>query len=421
MARICIVHAYPSADLLRSVLAAEHEVLLVVPHDAEVTPSSKVEVRKAHLRDDSAVLSTIEAVHARMPIDVVLPIYEGGTPVTALACECLGLPGNSVAAARTSRDKHASFERWKSAGVSTPQTMPITDLDDSLNAALERLDFPMVVKPSDSMNSQGVCLVRDAESLERAARELLVLVSGRHGSDDRDRNRVAYGRVAVPVIAQSYCPGVEVGVDLLYRGSRYCALGVFEKAASKGPHFAELMSISPTSLGAAREDALVSLAARAVAALGATEGAAHVEIRLAEDGTPCVLEAGLRPGGGYTADAIEALYGVHPALELASLLLGAPLPASPTRRGAVLYGGVLNPSNGILRTVGGLEALTTTPGLVKHVILHQPGDFVSAPPESAQPHYMYYLIHGRDRTEALRSHDLIQNGLCLEIEPAPPV
>lgn len=421
MARICIVHAYPSAALVQALLAARHELVLVVPHELELAPDAGVEIHRAHLRDDSAVLSTIETAHCANSIDVMLPIYEGSTPVTSLACDRLGLRGNIVAAARASRDKYASFERWAAVGVPTPETVPITDLADSLGAALDTLGLPMVLKPSDSMNSQGVCLVHDAASLERAASELLALVSERGDVSERDRNRIAYGRAAVPVIAQSYCPGAEVGVDLLYRGEAYCVLGTFEKAVSKGPHFAESMSISPTSLGVPAEQALASLAARAVMALGATEGAAHVEIRLAEDGTPRVLEAGLRPGGGYTADAIEALCGVHPAVELAGLLMGAPLPVSPTQRGAVLYGGVLHRSTGILRSVTGLETLTSVPGLVKHAILHRPGDYVSAPPNSAQPHYMYYLIHGHGRSEVLRSHGMIQSGLCLETEPAPPV
>ena len=53
---------------------------------------------------------------------------------------------------------------------------------------------------------------------------------------------------------------------------------------------------------------LGGLAIKGVKAMGFSEGVAHVEIRYSED-IPKILEAGLRPGGGYTAQLVERLTG----------------------------------------------------------------------------------------------------------------
>jgi len=51
------------------------------------------------------------------------------------------------------------------------------------------------------------------------------------------------------------------------------------------------------------------------------------------------------------------------------------------------------------------------------MVLNQPGDRVYAMPESAQPHFAYYLIGGETREEVLEQHRRIQESIKLEIEP----
>ncbi|MBZ4418399.1 ATP-grasp domain-containing protein [Myxococcus sp. RHSTA-1-4] len=415
--RACVLHPYPNRYLIDSLHGAGLQVVLVCPRDV-VPPGAPVEaVIDAPLHDDAAVMAAVEEFHRTRPLDLVVPLYEGCTHLSAAIAARLGLPGNPPEAADASRNKYLAYQCWARAGVSAPRTIPLLELDHAADAIEKELGFPAIVKLADSMNSQGVGLVRDRQEYA-AYREVLRTMLSRPVDIDiqSDRNRLAYGRGAVKVLAQEFCRGSEVNVDILMGGGEYVVAGIFEKAPAMGPWFAETMSVSPTSLGPEKEAELGRLAIAAVKALGATVGAAHVEIRYSEQG-PRVLEAGLRPGGGYTMQAIEHLTGYNMPVEVARMLSGGRAPGITPRRKAALYGGIVYPYSGTLRSVTGLEVFRDIPGLMTHVVLHKPGDRVYALPESAQPHLTYYLIGGETRDEVLALHRRIQESIRLEIEP----
>ncbi len=416
--RICIIHPYPSRYLLESLVQAEYSVVLVCP---EATAPSGVEVEAVlavPLHLETEVTRKVLAYHAQHPIEVCVPFYEGTTSLCSRLAEQMGLPGNPPEASEASRNKYEAYVRWSRAGVRVPRTVSITGRE-GWKAIEAEFGYPAGVKLSDSMNSQGVGLVRNRDEFllyEHLLREMLARPVDVDVHDDR--NRMAYGRSPVKLIAQEFCRGAELGVDLFYRDDRWVVTGIFEKAPAHGPFFAETMSVSPSSFGPEVEAELGQIAADAVAALGGTVGAAHVEIRYAEDG-PRVLEAGLRPGGGYTMQAVEFMRGINVPVELVRLLKGGVLPELAPLDKAALYGGIVYARSGVLRAVHGLEVFEDIPGLQTHVILHQPGERVYALPESAQPHFTYYLIGGRSRDEVLAQHRRIQETVKLEIAPLP--
>ncbi|GHG66442.1 ATP-grasp domain-containing protein [Comamonas sp. JC664] len=417
--RACVLHPYPNRYLIDSLNQARLDVVLVSPRDA-VPPGARVAtIIDVPLHDEPAVLAAVTASHREQPLELVLPLYEGCTHLSATIAEKLGLPGNARDAAEASRNKYFAYQRWSQAGVSAPRTLPLLELEGAAEVIERELGFPAIVKLADSMNSQGVGLVRNPREYD-AYRDILRDMLSRPVDIDiqSDRNRLAYGRGEVKVIAQEFCKGTEVNVDILMGGGEYTVVGIFEKAPAMGPWFAETMSVSPTSLGPEKEEALGQLAIDAVKALGATVGAAHVEIRYGEEG-PKVLEAGLRPGGGYTMQAIEHLTGHNMPIEVARMMSGAKAPRIVPQRKAALYGGVVYPYSGTLKSVTGLEVFQDIPGLMTHVVLHKPGDKVYALPESAQPHLTYYLIGGETRDEVLALHRRIQESIRLEIEPLP--
>lgn len=416
--RVCLIHPYPSPYLLRCLVEGGFDVVLVTAPGTQLPDVGCGRVLDVPLHDEALVFAALAREHAARPFDLIVPFHEGTTGLAARVATRLGLPGNPVAAADASRNKHRAYEAWVRAGVPVPRTVPVKD-SEGWRLVERELGYPCVIKLADSMNSQGVGLVRSRAEFVSYHSRLRALLDRPVSLDLLDdRNRMAYGRGEVKIIAQEFCPGVEVGVDLLYRDGVVITLGVFEKAPAHGPTFAETMSISPTSLGEAGEAELASIAGRAVAALGGTCGAAHVEIRLGHDG-PRVLEAGLRPGGGYTMQAIERMTGINVPVTMANVLAGDSLPAPPTRRGATLYGGIVYPTSGILRRATGLEVLESTPGVIAYSVLHRPGDRVYALPESAQPHFVYYLVEAKDRVEALARHGRIQQAITIEVAPLP--
>lgn len=413
--RIGIIHPYPSARVLEQLLAHGCQIVLA---GAPAPSGLCVEaVLDAPLTDATAVVDAFTLYHARHPLEVMLPLYEGSTALTARIADRLGLRGARPEAAERSRNKYATYCRLHDAGVAVPRTVPITSVEDARNVTAE-LGYPAIVKLADSMNSQGVARVDDEAACASEIRGLLGLLSRPRDVDALlDRNRLAYGQGQVRIIAQSFCEGSELNVDLLFDADSHRVLGVFEKAQSSGPYFPEHMSVSPTSLTSRQEHDVCDLSLAAVRALGLGLGAAHVEIRYA-DGQPRVLEVGARPGGGLTVDAVQSLTGLHPVVELARLLLGGPLPPLRSDPGrAVLYGGKVYDRSGLLRRVDGVEHARALEGISNFTQLHRAGDPVFAMPDSAQPHFCYYLVEGTSREQVLATHARACELIELEIAP----
>lgn len=415
--RLGIIHAYPSHWLIDTLKRDGWRIVLIgdFPNRSEDALEGVDDVINVPLRDEDRLVRSVAEYHRLMPFDVLLPVYEGATALTARLAAMLGLPCFSEASAVASRNKFIASCLWATQRIPVPRSLPLVDPDDAWRIIEREFGGDAVIKLVDSMNSQGVVRVRNQQACEQALTELNGML---HSAIDidllRDRNRFAYGRGEVKLFVQEYCDGSEVGIDIIIDGSESYMLGVFEKAPAEGPCFAESLSVWPTSLGAAVESELGSLAVAAVRALGVTTGAAHVEIRLSQGGAR-VLEVGLRPGGAYTVKAAEHLTGVNSYRWLAATLAGEPLPLPTAPSGAVLYGGIVYPSSGMLSRADGLDVFDGLEGLLDLQVLNHPGDQVYALPRSAQPHFCYYLLVGNSREDVVSKHQLIQSRVQIEV------
>jgi biotin carboxylase len=414
--RVCVIHAYPNVYLLETLLKAGCRIVLVGPSSPVSKRFNLEAVIETPLHDNERIIKGVEEHHRLHPLDVLLPVYEGATLLTAQLAESLGIQGSGTTAALASRNKFIASNLWSEKGIPVPKTVPIFDPVMGYRKIEEHLGYPAVLKLSDSMNSQGVIKIENrSEYLEGIERLLKMLERPVDCDLTVDRNRLAYGRSDVKVIAQEYCPGLEVGVDLLVTENHRYVLGIFEKAPATGPCFAESMSVFPTSLGSSGEEAIGKIAIEAALTLGLKLGSAHVEIRFNSKG-PCVLEAGLRPGGAYTVMATEFLTGVNIYTKLVELFLGKDPEIGRKSEKAALYGGVVYQKSGILKEVKGLEVLKDIPGIIDYQVLNHPGDPVFALPESAQPHFVYYLLGGDTREEVIENHQRIQRSIEITID-----
>jgi len=413
--RIAIIHSYPSNYLFDVFGKKGYKVVYFGPK-SDVIELLKIESAiEVPLHDFELSLEIIQNYHEKHPIDIILPIYEGATILTAQIAHALSLKGTTVEAAKASRNKYIAYQKWSKQGVPVPKTVPILDEVSGWEEIKKHIGLPAVIKLTDSMNSQGVIKVDDRNSYSLALKQLNTLLARPLDySTALDRNRIAYGKSEVGFMAQSFCEGVEVGVDLMTAKGKTLVTGIYEKAPSAGPYFIETMSVSPTSLGKKVEHELAEIASQAVAAIGHKLGVAHVEIRYANDG-PKVLEAGLRPGGAYTVMAIEYLMGINTYTALAEILSGGELPEPRPNGRAALYGGIVYHKSGYIKSVSGLEFLTGLPGLLDVIYLNKVGDYVVTAPEAAQPHFAYYLLQDSSRENVLRSHAYIQEKVKLNI------
>lgn len=414
--RVGIIHAYPSAYILDSLARLNISVVLFGPKSSDFRHEYLEDTIECSLHDWDLLEKTITDYHAKMPFCALLPIYEGAVEITAIIAKKIGVFGNDVQSAKASRNKFLSWQRWKEHNLPIPHTIDITTADHALSRVKNELDFPVVLKLADSMNSQGVILARHEDEFNTALTQLNGLIDRPMNlNHEIDRNRNAYARSEIRIIAQEFCEGAEVSVDVLCHET-YQVVGIFEKTLSKGPYFAETMSVHPTSLGTQREAELGALAIDALKALGFNKGVAHVEIRYSAQG-PKVLEAGLRPGGAYTVMAIEHLLNINLYIMLAKIHLGMALESLEATYQASLYGGIVYPSSGTLKSVHGMDVFDEVQGLLDIKILNQVDDLVFGLPHSAQPHFCYYLLGGHSRDDVIKQHELIKSAIHLEITP----
>lgn len=416
--RVGIIHAYPSVFLADSLHESGYRIVIVGNADALKGHPGVEECVNVPLWDTEAVRRSVLSYHATHPFDALIPVNEGTVVLTAqLSCE-LGLRALSVQSAVSSRNKYLSYLLWEAQGISVPETIPVLDANSAWLQIERNWNGKAVIKLVDSMNSQGVVAVTTQSECWEATHQLTSMVEQSVETDFMiDRNRFAYARSSLSLMAQAYCEGIEVSVDVfLMPTGQDRVLVVLEKVPSVGPYFAESASVHPTSLTQNELRKVEALAIEAARALGLTFGPAHVEIRF-QRGVARVLEAGLRPGGGYTAPLIQRLRGENVFRSQALLAFGE-LSAGSLKDPdiATLFGGIIYPKSGILRSVDGLEVFKECPELEQLVFLNSIGDPVKAMPKSAQPHFCYYLLVGKSRNNLLAMHRKFLDAVVLNIE-----
>ena len=78
-----------------------------------------------------------------------------GMRALGAVCEALGLPGPSRAAAEKASDKYKMKQALTAAGVQTARFYCIHN-EEELEAAMDRLPFPVILKAVDLMGSRGI-------------------------------------------------------------------------------------------------------------------------------------------------------------------------------------------------------------------------------------------------------------------------
>jgi len=227
--------------------------------------------------------------HALAGIDVVFNCLHGGSGedgTVAILLDVLGIPyaGSDARACTRAMDKARSKRLFETARVPTPQGFAFDGGDVAMFAqgVCSSLAAPFVIKPIDSGSTLGVSLVEDASSLESA----IAACVGEHGS----------------ALVETFIAGRELTVGILRQDGEDRPLpvieirfptGLFDYSAKYSPGIAEF--IAPADLPAETATAVQEISLRAHDALGCS-GYSRVDLRMAEDGTPYVLEVNTLPG-----------------------------------------------------------------------------------------------------------------------------
>lgn len=363
---IGVIYDVGSASLatLRAAAGRHYEIVFIcdreIPHVAEHFSEAQ---RYARVLDvtGSDISQRIEAVRALSPA-AVLTFSEYRLMEVALLCHALGLPGHSVQQVKLLTDKFAQRQRLAQAGVQ--ETLCIELHPGQPISLPQHFSWPAVLKPRSGAGSLNTVRVTSRPALDEALSQL-----------PADRVYVLETYLAGDKRVAGEGWGDYVSVESLHsaQGSRQvCVTGKFPLASP----FRETGMVLPATLAAGEIDAILTLEAAAIQALGITNGVTHSEIKLTASG-PRIIEVNGRLGG-YVPEILKRATGVNLVQCAFELALGRePRLPEICFNDRVYYQYFLTPPaavNGSLRAVHGLDDIAAIDGVLQVESRAQAGD-----------------------------------------------
>jgi biotin carboxylase len=328
-------------------------------------------------------------------IEGIIAVGDRPTVAAAYAAQLLGLRGNPPDAAKAARDKRLTRERLRSAGLLVPDMIAMHRQKD-VDAAVQRIQLPVVVKPAVLSGSRGVIRANTMAECLAAVERVRRLLDAVDVRELRDP-------AADDIIIESYIPGREYALEGVLDGGVLQTLAIFDKPDPlEGPFFEETIYVTPSRADAATQVAIREAIADAARALGLRHGPVHAECRVNDQGV-YVLEVAARPIGGLCSRALQFVGpdGEHAGLE--DLLLRHAVGeciAGWTREDQA--SGVMMipiPGDGVFRRAAGVEDASHVPGVHEIRITAKPDQRLVPLPEGSS--YLGFIFARATAPEAV--------------------
>jgi biotin carboxylase len=358
-------------------------------------------------RSVDAVLKAVE----HRPVDAVMAVGDRPTVMAASLSRLLGLPGHPPEAAAAARDKRLTRERLKAAGLLTPAFFTVP-MGTDVMTVLDRVAFPVVVKPTVLSASRGVIRADDPLSFATAFARLRRLLASAEVRELRDAE-------ADVVQIEEYVDGPEYALEGLLDHGTLRTLAIFDKPDPlEGPFFEETIYVTPSRTSGHAQRQIAGAVAAAAAALGLHHGPIHAECRVNSRGV-FVLEVAARPIGGLCAKALRLQRGdTLTGYEEFLLRFALGEPAADWRRepraSAVMM--IPIPRNGVYRRVEHVTDASAVPHVEEIAITAKADQQLLALPEGAS--YLGFIFGRADEpADAERAVREAHSRLRFTIDP----
>jgi biotin carboxylase len=354
------------------------------------------------LRDIAAIVDRARSHACRF----VLPAPIGAFLVTVGAVnDALGFRGLSEQAALRCVDKERAARSLRQAGLPAADSVAVVDTAPAaVAAAVERLGYPVVVKPSRGSGSRGVFVARGAADLDAWLPYHLA-----------ERARLPAPQTT---LVERQIVGREFGVDGAMIGADFHLVLIRDKELTPLPHRLGYGVFAPADIDERTGATIAETVGRAATGFGLRDCLLNADVIVDQAGTAWVIELTGRPSGFHISSRmIPAALGVSPMRELISLLLGDRADLTPRRRsGSVLR--MLGADTGTFRSVSGIEQALAMPGVVACETYLRPGDVVQPMVDGRTGFRCGFLLTaGPDRAEAERRWREAASCIRWEMEP----
>jgi len=228
-----------------------------------------------------------------LKIDGVIPINDFGIQTAAYINEKMGLNGIKIKTGELVTDKSKMREVWAKNGAPIPKFYSTDSYSDALEK-VDNLNFPIIVKPSDSRGggSRGIKVVINKNDLEEAFNFAQSFYENKK------------------IVVEECVVGSEHSIEVVIKDKKAYILAISEKVKTPYPYRVDKQVIYPTLLSENNKILIADTVQKAVEGIGIDNGIAHIELALTQDG-PILFEIGARPGGGATPQIIEYITGIE--------------------------------------------------------------------------------------------------------------
>jgi biotin carboxylase len=371
--------------------------------------------------DEPASVGLVVRECAAAPPDGVLAVGDRPTVLAARLTEAFRLPGNPVAAALASRNKHDARAAFRAAGLPTP-SFRTAFLAEDAEAISRATGYPAVIKPLALSGSRGVIRVDDPREFVAAFARVRALLRSIDVLMERD---AAHDQVLI----ESFIPGAEYAIEGVLTDGHFQAFAIFDKPDPlDGPFFEETIYVTPSRQDAVMQQRIVHGVAAAARALGLRHGPVHAECRVNPGGV-YVLEVAARPIGGLCSKALRFTTADGASASLEEVLLRHAVGEDVTRYTRLpAASGVMMlpiPRRGLYRGVAGVEAARAVPGVDDVRVTAKP-DTLLVPLPEGRSYLGFVFAQGADaaavertlREAHARLHFSIEKELPTVLPPA---
>lgn len=210
--------------------------------------------------------------------DAVLTIASDLATLTVnYIADKLGLQGNSLECTEISTNKYKMRQAFESHGIPVPQ-FEIVDENIDLSI-LDRMNYPLIVKPTDRSGSRAINKILKKEELSTAIKSAV------ENSFEKK------------AIVEEFIEGDEFSAESISYKGEHTFITITRKQTTGYPHFIETGHVEPAGLTDEEFEKVKSAILPALDALKITNGASHAEFKITPEGQVRIIEIGARMGG----------------------------------------------------------------------------------------------------------------------------
>lgn len=266
-----------------------------------------------HPFDYAAFEARALARHRQQPFDAILCLIDTRMIDASRLAERLSLPFLNAATASLMRDKYRVRETMARHAIQQP-TFALATSNEELEQAVERIGFPVLIKPSDGYGSQNITVLHSEEDIHPLINPFLDYLPCRtdYGLGVRANDRL---------VVEQFIAGQVIGCDTFTRDGEHLFLGINDKQFCPPPSFAIRGGCFPSD----RYD-VATIRAYVCQILDLLQfdwGAAHTELLMTENG-PSLVEVNPRLVGAQIPHLLGYAFDRSIYADLIDLHLGLP-------------------------------------------------------------------------------------------------